>query len=310
MQFADFLHSVGLEPREIVPGRWLRCKTVNHPRKKNGSFKLAEDGRIGWAIDYAIHAEHQVWHADGDQTIRVDHAAIAQRARQERIDTEKATEGAIAHYRQSRPLSGPHQYLEGKKLDVAGCGGLRVDAGGKLIIPMFIGDKLTSIQAITPEGDKRFWPGAKTGGAYYQIGSSDLLTVLCEGFATGLTIYQAIRNCRVIVAFNAGNLPRVAESIQRAGMGVVAADNDYETAKRIGINPGQQMGLEAATLLGVGMAIPSCSGTDWDDYRQERIEEIEEREAMKSRPMKAKDIAAKVCTEIAIAIKREARRIK
>lgn len=306
-EFHQFLTSIGLIPTSITPGKWQRCKTINHPRKKNGSFKLAEDGQIGWAIDYAVHAEHAVWRTESPvHVVKIDRAAIARREAQERREAEIATEMAIAHYRASNLLSGGHPYLEGKGLSVAGCGDLRIDKSGNLIIPMFIGDKLVSIQAITPDGDKRFFPGAKTAGACYCIGNG-LMTILCEGFATGLTLWQAIPTARIVVAFNAGNLLRVAEKLPRKGLAVVAADNDHATEKKIGINPGLEKAREAAEALGVGFAFPVCEGTDWDDYRQERIKAIKEVEELRKRPKPDKVIHAQINTEIAIALKREAK---
>ncbi|MGL4559601.1 MAG: hypothetical protein ACRCV5_19055, partial [Afipia sp.] len=193
MRFDQFLTDCGLIPKSVTPGKWQRCQTITKPHKKNGSFKLADDGLIGWAIDYAIHTEHQVWRADGDTAIKVNRAAMARRAAEEQREAEVATANAVRHYRLSRPLSGPHAYLMRKGLAIDGCGGLRVNNNGNLIVPMFVGDHLSSIQSITPDGEKRFWPGAHTRGAHYQIGDHHPLTVICEGFATGLRIYQAIR---------------------------------------------------------------------------------------------------------------------
>ena len=100
------------------------------------------------------------------------------------------------------------------------------------------------------------------------------MTVLCEGLATGLAIFAAVPTARVVVAFNAGNLVRVAEALPRRGMAVVAADNDLATEARSGINPGVKAAHEAATVLGCGIAVPTCIvGTDWLDYRNEKIEE-------------------------------------
>ena len=309
MTFNDFLLSIGLMPKSVDAGKWQRCPTTNHPRKKNGHYKLADDGLIGWAIDYAIHADFLTWRPEGATAAKVDYAAIARREAKERREAEAATEAAIEHYRKSKPLNGTHPYLESKGLNVAGCGGLRVDDKGRLLIPMLVGDKMTSIQAITPDGDKRFWPGAKTAGARYVIGSG-MMTILCEGFATGLTLWRAIPTAQVIVAFNAGNLLRVAESLTRKGMMVVAADNDHGTQAKIGINPGIERAKEAAEALGVGYAYPTCTGTDWDDYRQERIKALSEVEALKRRPKRLADIEATVNTEIAIAVKREAKLVR
>ncbi|QYF95214.1 hypothetical protein KY495_08695 [Massilia sp. PAMC28688] len=80
---------------------------------------------------------------------------------------------------------------------------------------------------------------------------------LLESFATRLTIFHALPNCRVIVAFNAGNLPVVAERMQRFAMGVVCADNDWETLARRGFSPGLDEAGKAAAILGGGHGLPN-----------------------------------------------------
>jgi putative DNA primase/helicase len=309
MEFRSFLHSIGLEPRVIEAGKWLRCPTVNHPRKKNGSFKLAECGQIGWAIDYAVHAEHVVWQAAaGMPHIKIDHAAIAARRAAERTAAAQASAAALAYYTAADHLHGNHPYLAGKGLSVAGCGGLRVDQHGSLLIPMMIDGKLSSLQRITPAGEKRFWPGAPTSRAIYQIGGNALFTVICEGFATGLTVYQAMPQARILVAFNAGNLSHAAGYLTGCGVAVIAADNDHETFQRININPGLNAAKIAADSAGIDIAYPTCTGTDWDDYRQERTAALAEAATLSMQRRGGKDIHAVVATEIAMALKRKARR--
>ena len=46
MNFISFAASYGLIIEHAVHGKWVRCATVDHPRKKNGSYKL--EGTIGW----------------------------------------------------------------------------------------------------------------------------------------------------------------------------------------------------------------------------------------------------------------------
>ena len=311
MEFRDFLLSIGLLPRAIEPGKWSRCATVTKPKKRNGSFKLADDGRVGWAMDYAVHSDWCVWRPESVIEAKIDHAEIARRRESERVARERASEAARAHYAASKPLNGPHPYLERKGLSVRGCGGLRVDAQGWLVIPMWVGREISSIQRISPEGDKKFWPGAPVGGAVYLIGARSGLDVLCEGFATGLTLFQSIPNCRVVVAFNAGNLLDACRYVDRLGLAVVAADNDHATQAKVGFNPGVEKAQEAADRLGVGVAFPSCSGSDWDDFRQERYEALAEREALRLRAsVRGKDIQSVIANEIAMAVKRQARRVR
>jgi putative DNA primase/helicase len=274
--FLQFVQANGiLVPDTFTPGRWIRCKTVSHPRKKNGSIKLADDGQVGWLQDYAVHAEPIMWRAnDADVVVApIDRALIARRQAERRAALIEATLGARAFYAKCASLRDSHPYLANKGLGVAGCVGLRVDADGWLVIPMLYNGKILSLQRISPEGEKKFHFGATTKSAYYAIERQNAtLTALVEGFATGLTIFQAIPNSRVIVGFNAGNLPVVAETIERFGMGVVCGDNDHETEKRIGRNPGLDAARAAADVLGVGVAFPTCAGTDWNDYVMEQME--------------------------------------
>lgn len=275
--FLQFVQANGIiVPDTFTPGRWIRCRTESHPRKKNASIKLADDGLVGWCQDYAVHMEPLTWRAGDGAALAapIDRAEIARRQAARRADLVNATLAARAAYAACAPLRDSHPYLVNKSLGVAGCVGLRVDAAGWLVIPMLYNGKVLSVQRISPDGEKKFHPGATTKYAYYPIERPGaVVTVLVEGFATGLTVFQAIPNSRVIVGFNAGNLALVAERMERRGMGVVCADNDHETEKRRGFNPGLDAARAAAEVLGVGVAFPTCEqGTDWNDYVMEQME--------------------------------------
>lgn len=300
-------------PDTFAPGRWIRCKTVSHPRKRNGSIKLADDGLVGWCQDYAIHAEPVMWRSGGDALAApIDRAMIARRQAERRAALIEATLGARAFYEACAPLRDSHPYLISKGLGVGGCRGLRVDADGWLVVPMLYNGKILSLQRISPTGEKKFHFGATTKGAYYLIDRpKSAVTALVEGFATGLTIFQAVPTCRVLVAFNAGNMPVVAEQVQRSGMGVVCADNDHETAVRIGRNPGLDFARQAAEILGVGVAFPTCAGTDWNDYHHEMLElAVAGQEYSFSRKRSILQIQASVFGDIKLKVMREARLLR
>ncbi|MDQ1924566.1 toprim domain-containing protein [Massilia pseudoviolaceinigra] len=314
--FLQFVQANGIiVPDNFTPGRWIRCKTESHPRKKNGSIKLADDGLVGWCQDYAVHAEPVMWRASDEAAALaapIDRAAIARRQVERRDALCEATLGARAYYDRCAPLRDSHPYLVNKGLGVAGCVGLRVDADGWLVVPMLYNGKILSLQRISSDGEKKFHFGATTKSAYYAIERPGAaVTVLVEGFATGLTIFQAIPNCRVIVAFNAGNLPVVAERMDRSGMGVVCADNDHETAARIGRNPGLDAAHAAAALLGVGVSAPTCKGTDWNDYAMEQMELALEGQAFSfSRKRTVLQMQASVFADIKLKVMREARLLR
>jgi len=307
VQFEQFLLSMGLLPREIVPGKWVRCPTVTHPRSSNGSYKLADDCQVGWAMDFAVQSEPLMWREESKEMPRIDRSAIARRQRQEGLDRQRASREAAEYYMTCEPIRGEHEYLTKKNLTMTGCYGLKRDRAGALIVPMMIGKKLSSLQKICLDGSKRFWPGAVTRGATYTIERAGApLTILCEGLATGLSLYAAIPAARVVVAFSAGNLIPACDAVPR-GMAVVAADNDYQTAERIGVNPGVRAANQAAEAMGCGVAIPYCKGTDWNDLYNERTEELREIELTKRRPKTFADIAREVDAEMRSAVMRHAR---
>lgn len=273
--FTNFLQAHGLIPRDVVAdGKWYRCPTENHPKKRNGSYKLADDGRAGWCQDHAVHASPIMWRAEREYvTPKIDHAAIARRQSEERRALMRATEAAREFFDACEPLHNGHPYFAAHGLDMTGCYGLKVDGEGWLVVPARRDGELVSVQRISPTGDKRFWRGASVKGASYTIDRRDAeITVICEGLATGLAVYAATPMSRVIVAFDAGNLSQVPPP--RRGLAVVAADNDATTADRLGTNPGIEAALQAANAIGCGVAIPqNIVGTDWCDWRQENVAE-------------------------------------
>lgn len=301
--FESFLHSVGLIPRDIVPGKWVRCATQDKPKKKNGSYKLAADQQIGWAINFAVHAEPVVWRPDGKVKQTYQRYDRAEDDRRQRNAMREAQE----FYLRCPPLKGSHAYLEARSLSMMGCYGLKVDpATDALVVPMMRGREVLSVQRIMPDGVKRFWPGARTKGTRYVIDRPMAsVTIICEGLATGLTLFSSLSMSRVIVAFSAGNLIPASEDIE--GMCVVAADNDHGTEARIGTNPGVIAAQKAAERLGCGVAIPECQGTDWNDYYRERVSALTEMEEHKRKKKTAHMIEAEVRSEIHAAVMRHVR---
>lgn len=278
--FASFLRSLGLVPRSIVAdGKWRRCPTEDHPRKRNGSYLLAIDGRVGFGQNWASMDEVAVWKAGKEAELPAVDLEAMRRADAEHARMRlQAVHAARAFYARCTPLRGGHPYLEAHGLDMTGCFGLRVDKDGWLVIPAWRGNELMSVQRIAPDGSKRFWPGAPIAGTQYVIRKNEqtAVTVLCEGLATGLACVAALVNtgwpARGMVLWDAGNLARAA--LNPNGWLVIAADNDYRTLERTGKNPGLEAAHQAATRLGAGVAYPEgIQGTDWCDYRTERRDE-------------------------------------
>lgn len=125
------------------------------------------------------------------------------------------------------------------------------------MVPVWHGDWLISVQTIGLDGVKRFWPGAPVkGGCVVLDRPRAAVTVLCEGLATGLALFQSMRQARVVVAFDAGNLLPVVDRLKPTGSVVIAADNDHATLAKRGFNPGLDKARNAAELIGCGVAYP------------------------------------------------------
>lgn len=94
---------------------------------------------------------------------------------------------------------------------------------GWLAVPLCrISDRaIRGLQYISPKGEKRFEKGCEKKGNAFTIGdlSKGGMVYLCEGLATGLSIFESLQgednNSSVVVAFDCGNLPKVAEALKQ-----------------------------------------------------------------------------------------------
>ena len=165
------------------------------------------------------------------------------------------TANTVWNSRNTRPADAAFPYLQNKGIaDPTVLSHVRINTyNGKeqLVIPMY--DRPNHIinrQAIDAEGGKFFLPGGEVGGAYGKIaapnGDWTGGVYLAEGFATAASIHMATGK-PVVIAFNAGNLPKVAEKmaamLPENTLIYIAADND---ASQTGI----KKATEAAQILG------------------------------------------------------------
>jgi len=282
--FEQVLKAHGLLPRLVfADGRLRRCRTVDKPNKRNGAYVLYPDG-YGLFMNWAADSNMQVWRNGAVDAVlsaqaQAEHEARRETARQAFVERTRLVRQQVqAVWQAAGPLRGGHPYLQTKGLDMQGCGCLRVD-GANLLVPMFWGRGICSIQTIFPDGQKRFFTGASIRGCCLEINRPRAaLTLLCEGLATGLALFQCVPTARVVVCFTAGNLLPVAQRLHAAGQlrgaCVVCGDNDHATQARTGTNPGRQKAQEVAEVLGAGVAVPEgITGTDWADAMKEWIQE-------------------------------------
>jgi putative DNA primase/helicase len=269
--FREILMVNGLVPRDVVPdGRWYRCPTVDKPKKRNGCFVLWPCGTRGFFKNYALHDDWCEWR--DEQASIAPSAETLRRIRENREREERhriaSIHGAREYYAGAEQ-AGHFPYIQRKGLSMLGMRGLR-ERDGKLLVPMHKGS-LLSVQTINADGEKKFWPGAPTKGTSFEIARERAsITCLAEGLATGLAVFQAVPQARVIVAFDSGNLLPVAEYLQLRGSVVVCADNDHGTLAARGFNPGLLAAQKVADVIGCGVAYPTdIEGTDWADALKE-----------------------------------------
>lgn len=269
--FREVLMAYGLEPRDIVPdGRFHRCPTTDKPRNRNGCFVLWTCGTRGYFKNYALNDDWGEWrdeHASIAPSVETQRQILERREREQR--RRRVAIHAMRDYWDGATPAGLHPYIRRKGLSMLGMRGLR-ERDGKLLVPMYKGS-LLSVQIIDANGEKRFWAGAPTKGASFEIARERAsITCLCEGLATGLAVFQAVPQARVIVAFNSGNLLPAVEHLQLRGAVVVCADNDHHTLATRGFNPGLIAAQKVADAIGCGIAYPTdIEGTDWADVLKE-----------------------------------------
>lgn len=164
-----------------------------------------------------------------------------------------------------------HPYLEVKRVKSHSIRQVTKTVFGKisstLIIPIYQPDgDIWSVQFITESGNKKFMKGGKIKGGFYIIGmpSRPEEIVICEGFATGASIYQ-VDGIPTVCAFNSGNLIHVAMAVKsrypNASI-IIAGDNDQWGDPP---NAGLDAASKAADAVGGRFVVPNFEGLDTTD---------------------------------------------
>lgn len=263
MDFQSFACAQGLQIAHLCPAdKVQRCATVDKPHSKNGAFFW--DGFKGWVSDWAQGGElHWFDNPDAKTCTDADRKAWAKR---KQAAMQRQSEGWIRAATQAELMLQNtelknHNYLAFKGLhDSLGL----VADDGALLVPMrnLESNALQGVQVIRwlPDErryEKKMLPGMRAKGCVLRLGSKHAQdTFLCEGYATGLSIDLALRQCRfnasVLVCFSDSNMVHVASIT--AGRRFVFADNDESLA-----------GQRAAEKTGLPYCISPTLGEDAND---------------------------------------------
>lgn len=254
--FLKFTESLGLVVDYANPDmRLRRCRTVDHPKRKNGAFWFG--GKYGWAMNWATGAAG-TW-KNGELT-RQDRDAFRDRMRAMEADVYRRRKDAVSNaHRMLRDSEiDTHPYLISKALPEEK--GFVLD--NALLVPMAdcLTNETTGLQRISlvdNEWSKKMLPGQRAKGAVYVVGPRIGETILCEGYATGLSIACALRKLNlkvsVTVTFSAMNLVHVANLYGLKRMSIYA-DNDKSEA-----------GEKAAIMTGLPYVMSDHAGHDAND---------------------------------------------
>lgn len=241
----------------------IHIGTLFHMAKANG-FTFSQSYRAPSAEEIA-HRE-AAWAVKREVQDAWDKVSRDHAARTANIVWENAN---------TRPADAGFPYLSDKGItDPAVLANARINRfkdEDRLVIPMYDRpNHIVNRQAIDANGGKFFLPGGEVGGAYGKIAApnSDWTggVYLAEGFATAASIHMATGK-PVVIAFNAGNLPKVAakmaQILPKNAPVYIAADND---ASQTGI----KKAAEAAQVLGnrARVVMPEFTGDEIVRFQQ------------------------------------------
>lgn len=218
---------------------------------------------------------------------RARELAAAAYEEEQKAKRKAAADTAVMVWEAATP-SESHPYTERKKIPPL-CARIGSWPGHPekdvLILPVRSGKTIHSLQAIFPDGQRRFLSGGAVKGNYMLINPDSLsmdTIVICEGYATGVSIYQATKY-PVIVAFSASNLFHVAQKARKLSPQsniIIAADNDQWTDGNPGLTEAKKSGREvnARVVWPEFTTYPDdMKPTDFNDlYTLESLESVAE----------------------------------
>jgi putative DNA primase/helicase len=263
-EFRAKLREAGLVPPDQLrtDGKIQRIDVEGKPGKKTGWCVYHGDGIPAGAYgDWRDTSAKHTWSARKPGTLsaaeRTAHLARMKAAQEQRdelqqqIEVEKARLAAWIWDKATPVVEHPYLTQKGVKSH-----GLRLTRDGRLIVPAYNAQgNISTLEFIDGEAAKRFLKGAKKSGCWFTIGEPTDTICVCEGYATGASIFEAT-GYQTVVAFDATNLLSVSEAIRAKHPTtkiVLCADDDAETES----NPGLTAATRAARAVRGLLAVPS-----------------------------------------------------
>ena len=259
--------ALGYAPIDVIgDSQWHRFK--DERGRFNGSYRFHLNGRPAGYFECHRQGISQNWKLSGGYVPLSSMQQLLNKAkyRQEAEQRQKAEltkQAAVAVVAtkiwNNAPLApANHPYLVTKGI---GINGARMGRDNRLIIPLYnASNGIVSLQFISETGGKTFLSGGKKKGCFYPIGEKTDKILICEGFATGASLYEE-SGYLTIICYDAGNLKAVAiniRSLYPMSEIIICGDNDES-----GI--GEKKAIDAAQTIGGKYLIPEIVGQDWND---------------------------------------------
>ena len=218
------------------------------------------DWRTGVIVSFRADIGRQLSPVEEMANVRRMQEAKALREEEQKRKREIAENTVEQIWSGGMHAESDHPYLKKKGIYSHGA---RVTGDGRLMIPLFNAEgKLSSIQYISEDSDKKYHPGAATAECFWTLGEPSKTIYIAEGFATAATIYETT-NQHTVVAYSASNLVPVTRII-REKFGamqdiVIVADHDAHGV-------GQKYADQASAKYGARVIVPPEVGQDANDY--------------------------------------------
>lgn len=297
--FLNAIAGAGLSPHKPLTletdGKIRRYRIANDKTgSSNGWYALYSNmGIYAGAFGSWKTGESHTWCSKGKNEIsRAEREAL--RLRYEQLKAERAAEQkqiwaeiakkadrlwniakpatAVSGDKGALPSTDVHAYLVAKGIKPFG---VKVLNNGLVVAARNAAGMITTLQFIQPDGSKRFLTGGEITGSYYAIGKPNGILLICEGYATGASLYEAT-GYAVAVVFNAGNLLPVATALRKKFPDltlIVCADNDVATDGNPGLSKAQECAGQINGMLAVAKFQESASidgkiPTDFNDMHR------------------------------------------
>ena len=259
-----------------------RVPTINKPQGKNGWYICFDDVLV--VGDWTTGAIQKFYTTGKRKAVfkRRTEKLIARK--QAELEQKQCAAALSANniYSRSKSVFGFFEYLHKKNIkptsDMRFYRNERL-ARDELIIPLidlYTGE-ICNIQRITSSGEKRFLAGCRVTGLCFPIGLTEppAKLFIAEGVATAIALHKNAA-APTLAALNAGNLKTIATQARLLWPSVeltIAADDDYLTEQKTGVNPGLSKAWEAAQASLASVSAPPftleqklAGNTDWNDY--------------------------------------------